>query len=192
MIKAVIFDYGGVVVREKGPFKKIIAKKLRVSFKEFKKTLRFWFNKWKIAQINEKELWANTLKDLNRNFRIDILKKEIRNQRINNSVIGIVKDIKKKGKKVAILSNTGKEWFNDQKKKFGLDRLFDLIVVSFEEGTAKPEKMFYEIAAKRLGIEPKECVFVDDNESNVRAAEKTGMKGIVYKSARDLKKRLKI
>ena len=161
MIKAVIFDYGGVIVREKGPFKRIIAKKLRVNFKEFKKALRFWFNKWKIAQINEKELWTNTLKDLNRHFRIDILEKEIRNQKINKSVIDIVKDLKKKGKKVAILSNTGKEWFNDQKKKFGLDSLFDLIVVSFEEGIAKPEKRFYEIAIKRLGVKPEECILVD-------------------------------
>ena len=41
------------------------------------------------------------------------------------------------------------------------DRL-DILVVSAEEGVAKPDPRIYAIAADRLGVRPEGCVFVDD------------------------------
>ena len=46
---------------------------------------------------------------------------------------------------------------------------------------AKPDAEIYRRAAERIGLSPEACVFVDDAEVNVRAAEALGMRGIVYR-----------
>ena len=44
----------------------------------------------------------------------------------------------------------------------------------------KPEKEIFLHAADTLGLAPAECVFVDDMEANVAAAQACGMTGVLY------------
>jgi putative hydrolase of the HAD superfamily len=44
----------------------------------------------------------------------------------------------------------------------------------------KPEKEIFLYAAKTLGLAPAECVFVDDMEANVAAAQACGMTGVLH------------
>jgi putative hydrolase of the HAD superfamily len=53
--------------------------------------------------------------------------------------------------------------------------LFDEIVESSVVGVRKPEPRFYEIACQRLGVEPAECVFLDDLGINLKPARAMGM-----------------
>jgi putative hydrolase of the HAD superfamily len=46
---------------------------------------------------------------------------------------------------------------------------------------AKPDAEIYRRAAERIGLAPEGCVFVDDADANVRAAETLGMRGILYR-----------
>ena len=45
---------------------------------------------------------------------------------------------------------------------------------------AKPEPAIFVLAAERLGLEPRECVFVDDLDTNVDAARKVGMQAVLF------------
>ena len=63
----------------------------------------------------------------------------------------------------------------------GIHHLFDDIVCSAEVGMAKPEPAIYELAAERLGLEPRECVFVDDLDTNVDAARQVGMQAVLFR-----------
>lgn len=60
--------------------------------------------------------------------------------------------------------------------------LFADKALSYEIGVAKPDPNAYFIAAERLGVLPEECLFVDDQAKNVRAAQQLGMKGVVYEN----------
>ena len=82
--------------------------------------------------------------------------------------------------RTAILSNADVT-LRDRLHEMGIHDLFDTVVSSAEEGVAKPESEIYERAAARLGLAPGACVFVDDAEANVRAAEALGMRGILYR-----------
>ncbi len=53
--------------------------------------------------------------------------------------------------------------------------LFDVIVESSKVGHRKPEPRFYEIACEQLGVEPSECVFLDDLGVNLKPAREMGM-----------------
>ncbi|MEZ5165184.1 MAG: HAD-IA family hydrolase [Acidimicrobiales bacterium] len=57
----------------------------------------------------------------------------------------------------------------------GIRELFDEIVESSVVGVRKPERRFYEIACERLDVEPAECVFLDDLGINLKPARAMGM-----------------
>ncbi|MEM9465052.1 MAG: HAD-IA family hydrolase [Actinomycetota bacterium] len=59
-----------------------------------------------------------------------------------------------------------------------IHELFDEIVESSVVGVRKPEPRFYEIACQRLGVEPSECVFLDDLGINLKPAKAMGMQTI--------------
>jgi putative hydrolase of the HAD superfamily len=60
---------------------------------------------------------------------------------------------------------------------------FDVIVESSKIGVRKPEPRFYEIACEMLGVEPADCVFLDDLGINLKPAAAMGMTTIKVTSA---------
>ena len=53
--------------------------------------------------------------------------------------------------------------------------MFDHVVESSKVGCRKPEPRFYEIACELVGVEPSECVFLDDLGINLKPAKAIGM-----------------
>jgi len=54
------------------------------------------------------------------------------------------------------------------------------VVYSYEEGLAKPDPQIYEIACRRLEVQPNQAIFLDDRAENVTAANNLGMRGILF------------
>ncbi len=89
--------------------------------------------------------------------------------------------------KTAIVSNAN---VGAMDSKFGsetLDKYFDAVIVSGEEGHVKPEPQIYLIATKKLSVNPSECVFVDDQKAYCAAAQSLGMHSILYKEFTQMK-----
>ena len=66
---------------------------------------------------------------------------------------------------------------------FAIAEAFDPLVVSAEEGIAKPDPRIYQRTIERLGLEPAQVVFVDDFEDNVAGARWVGMQAVHFTSA---------
>lgn len=93
--------------------------------------------------------------------------------------------LEKRGQyKTAMLSNVSAVIWNYYTPE-QMDKYFDRVVLSYQEAIAKPDPRIYQLVCERLGVEPSECVFADDNEVNVDAANKIGMHGIVFTSNGD-------
>ena len=60
---------------------------------------------------------------------------------------------------------------------------FDALIESSKVGVRKPEPRFYEIACETVGVEPSQCVFLDDLGINLKPAAAMGMKTIKVTSA---------
>ncbi|MEY4175297.1 MAG: hypothetical protein RI900_2462 [Actinomycetota bacterium] len=60
---------------------------------------------------------------------------------------------------------------------------FDAVVESSKVGVRKPEPRFYEIACELLGVQPHQCVFLDDLGINLKPAAAMGMTTIKVLSA---------
>jgi putative hydrolase of the HAD superfamily len=64
-----------------------------------------------------------------------------------------------------------------------LDELFESIVISGDVGMHKPEPAIYMLGAEQLGLQPSECVFVDDLRENCQGAEEVGMTAVLHRGA---------
>ncbi|MBI2589247.1 HAD family phosphatase [Candidatus Saccharibacteria bacterium] len=107
----------------------------------------------------------------------------------NTTLLEYIKSLKT-GYKIGMISNVGTNWVRDYFLSPEEQRLFDDMVFSFEVGTTKPDPRIYELATKRLGLKPQDCVFIDDIERYCEAARATGMKAILYKDFEQMKTEL--
>jgi 2-haloacid dehalogenase len=67
-----------------------------------------------------------------------------------------------------------------------LSDLFDGIVVSGDEGFAKPDARLFAVLSDRYGLDPETTVFVDDSPANVAAAAALGFQAHVFTGANEL------
>lgn len=81
--------------------------------------------------------------------------------------------------KIGLLSNVGSDWLYENFTEDQL-ALFDAKVLSHDSGYVKPDSRAYELIAERLGVQPEECVFVDDMEHNVAGAQAVGMQAVQH------------
>jgi putative hydrolase of the HAD superfamily len=89
----------------------------------------------------------------------------------------LLRQVRRAGLKTAMLSNS---WGVGAYPADLLAELFDAVVISAEAGMRKPEERIFRHAAGLLGLDPAECVFIDDIEANVQAAEALGMTGVLH------------
>ena len=88
-----------------------------------------------------------------------------------------IRTLRAAGFSTALLSNS---WGCDEYPRADFPGLFDTVVLSGEVGMRKPEKEIFLYAAETLGLAPAECIFVDDMEANVAAAQACGMTGVLH------------
>ncbi len=89
----------------------------------------------------------------------------------------LLRQVRRAGLKTAMLSNS---WGISAYPADVLAELFDAVVISAEVGMRKPEERIFRHATGLLGLDPAECVFIDDIEANVQAAEALGMTGVLH------------
>ncbi|MCL2371901.1 MAG: HAD family hydrolase [Defluviitaleaceae bacterium] len=83
--------------------------------------------------------------------------------------------------KTAIITNGSSQMQRAKIEKTGLDKIFDVILISDDVGAKKPDLRIFEMAIQKLGIQPKEALFVGDNLANdVGGSQKAGMNGVWF------------
>ena len=91
-----------------------------------------------------------------------------------------VAGFRRAGVRTGLLSNS---WGGESYDRARFGELFDVLVVSGEEGIRKPEPEIYALAAERMGMAPEELVFVDDLPGNLKPARALGMATVVHREA---------
>ena len=109
--------------------------------------------------------------------------------KIDNNLIDLIKDLKKKYK-IGLLSSASSEFIREIINKNNLENIFDNIIISSEVGLIKPDPEIYKLSLKNLGVLPEEVIFIDDRQKNIDGAEAVGIKSILYKDLNDLKLKL--
>ena len=184
MIKAIIFDFYGVVCSEIGsPWYKRLSSQETIS--DLKEKYDIPSN---LGKISEKEFFAGISKAIGSNGET-VRGEWINSAVINKDLINLITDLKTKYK-VALCSNTQPKLFRDLLRENDMEKLFDIIVSSSEIGIMKPNPEIFEHTLNELEMIPDEVIFIDDRSENVEGAESVGIKSFVYFNNDQLKKEL--
>jgi epoxide hydrolase-like predicted phosphatase len=81
-----------------------------------------------------------------------------------------------------VLTNNIREFRDRWRELMDFDSLFDTVVDSHEVGLRKPDRAIYELTLGRLGSVAQESAFLDDVQSNVDAASRLGMHGVLVEN----------
>jgi putative hydrolase of the HAD superfamily len=96
---------------------------------------------------------------------------------LDEAMLGLFRRLHAGGVPTGLLSNS---WGGGDYPREMFPDLFDAVVISAEVGMRKPEPRIFRHAADLLGLDPRECVFIDDLKVNVVAAEAIGMTAVLH------------
>lgn len=106
---------------------------------------------------------------------------------IYTEVFPVLLELKKKGHRIFVLSNTSKVFYDLLKEQLSpLKELLDGFVLSCDIKAIKPDLAMFKEILDKYQLEPRNCVFLDDIEDNTNAAEKLGIKAYQVKKRNDV------
>ena len=183
-IKAVVFDYGGVLARtvDQEP-RAVWERKLGMAPGNLTATVHDG-EVWVAAQegsIPSDTHWGSVgqalrlsesqLQQVRRAFYAgDVL---------NQQLLSAIDALRRQNVMTGLLSNFSSD-LREMLEAQDLLQCFDRIAISAEIGVMKPDPAAYEAVLHMLGLPASACVFIDDLEENVTAARALGMHGIVF------------
>lgn len=181
MIKAVLFDHGGVLSEggKAGAIRQIFAK----AYKLDPETLRF-------EDIGLDALKGTVSDDA---FLVKMNQHHAKGTSVvtrqdfmatvdhlvpSEAVYDLARRLRKHGIRTAILSNTFRMTAESLRKR-GLYDEFAPLILSCDVGMAKPERGIYELALKKLNLRPQEVLFIDDQQPFLDPAKALGIHTIL-------------
>lgn len=181
----IVFDFGGVVgYTDYDVYTKKIQKRLCISHSKAKSMVRK-------ARESNGVYWQHYSIRYGQYLPFDLPQEAERirklSMRIEPEIKQIINELKQQGYQVALLSNINKSRAK-LIRKLGLYKPFNPVVLSCDIKTEKPHKKAYKVLLKKLGnVRPERCFFIDDKQTNIDAAARLGIQGVVFQSPQGLR-----
>jgi len=184
-IKALIFDFGGVLMRtENSEPRRQLAERFNLSVEEL---MAMVFDSEEghlaeIGQMSSEERWRQVTQRLGLNspqawqaFPRDFFAGQVLDTELTHYVRRL------RGRyKTALLSNASESLHEYVLNELGLGDCFDVIIVSALVGMRKPDPAIYRLALEQLHVAPHEAAFIDDMRVNVEGAASVGIHAIQF------------
>ena len=196
MYKHIIFDFGGVFLNLMGQHSgvpKQLSEVLSIPENDAEKLWKENRDKLLTGKESPKQFLDRVVRGVYGNANMDEVHAKweasdrVKKDQINWQLVDYVEQLRKSGYKLHMLTDTiDLSRKNDPIVK-EIDTHFQNVFKSHEEGLKKPDKNAFINALKKIKAEPKECVFVDDYESNVKAASELGITAVQFTTTEKLK-----
>ncbi len=197
MIKAIIFDFGGVVYEERWDLVLQELQKIdkRITLEKFKTVFYQRWDEYKVGLLEKTVFWSSILSYLGlENSKNNILKISSSFSKIwatcDKSIIQIIEELKKNYLVFGLTTSCyeNEERLVNDKKVFAL---FEKIYMSHREAKKKPDQEAYLNILKENNLLAEECVFIDNKQQNIKIAQILGINSVLYKNPKQLKIELK-
>lgn len=191
MIKNIILDVGGVFFDDS---KENIRKLLKTDNDDFyKQAYGAGFNKCLVGESTITEVINNLRTEGNFKELEYILNPNnlIKSYPIIKENFEYIKRLKEREYKLYLLTNITEASHNYINEQIKIDSLFEGGIYSYQEHIVKPNPEIYKLILNKFNLNKEETIFFDDREKNVSAANKTGLKAVVFKSINDIENNIK-
>jgi epoxide hydrolase-like predicted phosphatase len=95
-------------------------------------------------------------------------------------MLGALRSARAAGIRTGLISNSMGAGRYDRER---FPELFDGVVISGDVGLHKPQPEIFLLGCEKVGLDPAECVFVDDLKENCAGAEAVGMTAVLHRGA---------
>lgn len=179
MIKAVIFDFFGVIGASTY---QLIAENIQISSKKQLDAISDLHKSIDNGFVNQEEFLHQYAEIAGLSYEEFLKIYHDSNNRfsVSNKLLEYIANLKSKSYKIGLLSNVNKEAYEEFVKPIVQTNYFDVVMPSFQTGLVKPAISAFLTMSEKLSVNPEEAVMVDDLESNCEAAEAAGLKSILY------------
>ena len=188
-IKAVIFDWGGVLIENPTEgilryCREVLGIGTGCMLAAYRKLIPYFQE----GKISEEEFWKGVRR---RTGAKGVLPASLWLEAFENSyvekkdVFAVAHALHARGCRTGILSNTEKPARPIMERDSY--RIFDPIVLSWEVGSAKPQRRIFEALIETLRLNPHEILLIDDVAANITAAKDLGLQGLLFTDAETLK-----
>lgn len=182
MIKAIFFDYDGVLTTDKtgsltttryvSRATGIEPSIVKAAFSKHNKSLT-------LGKTTHSQIWPELCSVLGQDLSISLLYEAFESTPLNEGMFSLARQLQRHHV-VGIITDNKKDRIDHLKRYQNLERLFDPIVVSAEIGADKGSAEIFLQALHRAGVAADEAVFVDNNKDNLIAAGALGIKTIFH------------
>lgn len=180
-MKAVIFDMDGVIIDSEPIHFEVDMQTMRefgvnISKDELNKYVGTT-NEYMLNDLINKYKIQKSIKEI-LEYKMELTIRRIKETKINaiSGIPELLTSLKHNNIKTAIGSSSPKELIITVIEKFQLGKYFDCIVSGDEVKEGKPKPDIYLEVSKRIGVNPEECIVIEDSRNGVLAAKNAGMK----------------
>lgn len=191
MVKAIIFDFGGVLLRT-GDFtpRERLAADLNMSRHELEE---FIFggesgDKAQRGEISVQQHWEHLRSQLGNTPQefTSLLERFFSEDKLDEELVDYVRELHK-NYKTALLSNSWSDLREKIAQMWHIEDAFDTMIISGEVGVAKPDPIIFRLTLEKLGVEANQAIFVDDFQRNIDTAREIGMQAIRFQTAQQVR-----
>lgn len=186
-LEAVIFDLDGTVILNEEQWEdafRAVMEEHAISYNLGMKLPNGWFHE---PGIGISSNWKRYILDpvLVEKYTVETLKKywlvnsEIsKDIHVREGVVELFEKSREMGRQIALC--TGSSWNVVEKEleQLELYLAFDVTTTGEEVLVQKPDPEIYLLTAQKLGVEPEECIVIEDSVAGVRAAIEAGCQAI--------------
>jgi HAD superfamily hydrolase (TIGR01509 family) len=179
MILALVFDFDGLILETEGP----IYQSWRELYAAYGVPLPL--ETWgKIIGTSDHldvfgELERQAGQKLDRRTLTTLQKERetalVLQQPVRPGVEQYLKDARRLGMKVGLASSSSCKWVTGHLERLGLLPYFDRICARDDVHLTKPDPELFQLAVRRLGVEPHQAVALEDSPNGILAAKRAGL-----------------
>lgn len=178
MIKGVIFDLDGVMIRSEPlaleAWQRCLAPLGKRMDDEEYRSLIGVSHEASLDEVMRRHRLTIALSDLDRCFWSHMLTL-VEQSELMPGLLPLLQDLRRRGCRMGIASNSSSEYVHKASRRNGLASYFDCTASADQVRQGKPAPDVYLAAARGLGLPPESCLAVEDSPSGVQAAIAAGM-----------------
>lgn len=184
MIKAIVFDLGGVIYRHpKAVIPHVLSTIFNQPVEKIDKEYQKYKNLFFAGKISPEKLLGVLKEKFSIEKTIEELEKEWfdvygRLAQPDEGIVQLLKDLKRKYK-LYLFTNTT-EMSDRYNRNTGIYDHFNDAFFSFKTGLVKPDPESYRFLLLQTSLEPEDCLLIDDKEENLKVAKDLGIKTILF------------
>ncbi|WOB06303.1 HAD family phosphatase [Piscinibacter gummiphilus] len=186
LIRAVFFDYDGVLTRDKtGSFTtcRSLAQQTGLPFEAIRAALQPHNDALNLGRTTHEAIWPSVCATLKRDIPLGFLTIAFESTPLDDEVMSLARQLATRYR-VGLITDNKRDRIDHLRLYQRLDAVFDPIVVSSVVGMGKDSAGIFEHALAVSGVQPQQAVFIDNSPDNLLTAAALGLHTVHFDDER--------